>query len=122
MTGAVTADREASLRILVRGPSGQEQSVDTLIDTGFNGYLTLPSPVVAALRLVYHSQTLATLADGQITSLRKFAPSVNWDGLSRDVMVLEADGEPLLGMSLLYGSRVTLDVIDGGSVTVEPLP
>jgi hypothetical protein len=29
---------------------------------------------------------------------------------------------PLIGMSLLYGSRVTLDVVDGGPVTIEPVP
>src|SRR5262249_60579706 len=34
-----------------------------------------------------------------------------WHGRERDVIVLEADGDPLIGMSLLYGSRVTLDVV-----------
>ena len=37
-------------------------------------------------------------------------------------MLLDADGGPLVGMSLLYGSRVTLDVVDGGPITIEPLP
>ena len=32
------------------------------------------------------------------------------------------DGGPLIGIALLYGSRVTLDVVDGGGVTVEELP
>jgi hypothetical protein len=31
-------------------------------------------------------------------------------------------GAPLIGMALLHGNRVTLDVADGGPVTVEALP
>jgi hypothetical protein len=38
------------------------------------------------------------------------------------VLVLAADGGPLVGLSLLYGHRVTLDVVDGGRVSIEALP
>jgi hypothetical protein len=54
--------------------------------------------------------------------LRQLEAVVSWDGQDRNVMVLEANGGPLLGMSLLYGSRVTLDVVDGGPVTIQTLP
>jgi hypothetical protein len=37
-------------------------------------------------------------------------------------MVLEADGGALIGMALLYRSRLTLEVLDGGPVTIELLP
>ena len=37
-------------------------------------------------------------------------------------IVLAADGTPLIGMSLLRGTRVTVEVEDGGLVTIEPLP
>jgi hypothetical protein len=46
---------------------------------------------------------------------------VIWDGQARDVLALAADGCPFLGMSLLYGSVVTLHVVDGGLVTIAPL-
>ncbi len=48
--------------------------------------------------------------------------TVLWDGQPLPVRVVEADGEPLLGMELLQGSRVTLDVRDGGPVTIDALP
>jgi len=35
--------------------------------------------------------------------------------------VLDADGGPLVGRSLLRGSRTRLDVEDGGPVSIEPL-
>ena len=39
-----------------------------------------------------------------------------------DILALQADGGSLLGMSLLHGSRVTLDVVHRGSVSIAPLP
>ncbi len=47
---------------------------------------------------------------------------VLWYGQEREVLVLQADGGPLVGMSLLYGSRVMLEVVDNGDVTIDPLP
>ena len=38
------------------------------------------------------------------------------------VLVLESDSVPLLGMTLLWGSRVTLDASTGGEVAIEELP
>jgi clan AA aspartic protease len=122
ITGVITADREATLRLSAFGPSGQEQEIEATIDTGFNGFLTLPASSVATLGLPYHSQTVATLGDGSHVLLRLYEASVDWEGRARDVLVLEADGGPLVGMDLLYGSRMTLDIVDGGLVTIEPLP
>jgi len=49
--GAVNADREATIRLSVRGPSGQEREVDADIDTGFDGWLSLPPSLIADLGL-----------------------------------------------------------------------
>jgi hypothetical protein len=43
-------------------------------------------------------------------------------GKTRTVAALEADGSPLIGMALLEGSRLSLDVIAGGARTIEELP
>jgi len=36
ITGVVTADREAVIRLSVRGPTDQEHEVEAVIDTGFD--------------------------------------------------------------------------------------
>lgn len=41
------------------------------------------------------------------------------DGQERAVLVLSADGGPLVGMATLYGHDVFLHVVDGGRVTVQ---
>ncbi len=40
--GAVNARSEATIRLPVRAADGREQEIETLLDTGFNGSLTLP--------------------------------------------------------------------------------
>jgi hypothetical protein len=45
----------------------------------------------------------------------------SWHGQQRDVLVAEAEGTPFVGMSLLSGNRLVIDVIDGGGVEIDSL-
>ena len=120
--GTVTSSRQARIRLTVFGAGAQQQDVDALVDTGFNLFLTLPATTIAALALPFALRTQASLADGSLVQLDCYRTTVDWDGQVGAILVVSADGDPLVGMSLLYGSRVTLDVVDGGPVTIEPLP
>jgi len=51
IAGVVTAAGEPVVRVTVRGPSGREQEIETIIDTGFDGSLALPPNVISALGL-----------------------------------------------------------------------
>jgi hypothetical protein len=66
--------------------------------------------------------TEATLADGRDIRLRSWRGTALWHDRPVAVVILEADGEPLMGMNLLQGSRVTLDVQVDGDVTTDELP
>jgi hypothetical protein len=59
---------------------------------------------------------------GQELYEERIRPNVEAEHKGKHLMVLEEAGAPLAGMSLLYGSRVTLQIVDGGDVTIEPLP
>lgn len=120
--GQVTAEREAVVRLTVRGPQGDEAEVETIVDTGFTGSLILPPLLIATLRLIYQNSTPAILADGSVVTCDTYEVTVLWEGQKRLIPVYESPGGALLGMSLLYGSRMTVDIVDGGSVTIEPLP
>lgn len=76
---------------------------------------------MVALGLTYHSQVIAMLADGSSVALRRHEAIVDWNGQARDVLVLETEGGPLVGMSLLYGSRMTLDIVEGGVVMIDTI-
>ena len=47
---------------------------------------------------------------------------VLWNGEERIVQALRTNGKPLVGMALLYGNRLILDVVTDGEVTIEALP
>jgi hypothetical protein len=40
ITGVMTAFRQTIIRLAVRGPEGQEQKVEAVIDKGFDGTCT----------------------------------------------------------------------------------
>ena len=50
--GAVNASLEAVLAVSVTGPGDRAQEVEAVIDTGYNGLLTLPPAAVQQLALL----------------------------------------------------------------------
>jgi clan AA aspartic protease len=122
MTGEVTPDKEAIVRLIVRGPGGQEERVSAVLDTGYTEYLTLPPVTIAALGLLYQYSVPMYLADGSPIRVRVYDAIIVWNGVERSIPVQETDGDVLLGMSLLYGSRLLVDVVDGGQVAIHDIP
>jgi clan AA aspartic protease len=122
MTGVVTANREATIRLVVAGPDQRQEAIEVVIDTGFNGFLTLPSHVVRALNLPFVGNRRAMLGDGRSVVLDLYLATVMWNEEEREVLVLQAEGGPLLGMSLLYGYRVILHVVENGDVIIDTSP
>lgn len=121
ITGGVTARREAIVSIRLRGMDGTELDVEAVLDTGFDDYLTLPAPLIAALSLPQLEAVPITLGDGQVVRVAVHGARVRWNDAWRDIYVQETGGDILLGMNLLLGSLVTLEVTDGGTVTIEAL-
>jgi predicted aspartyl protease len=64
MTGTVNAHREAILRLTICDASGQEHERDGVVDTGFDGWLSLPPDFITILGLRWHRFGRAVLADG----------------------------------------------------------
>lgn len=120
MTGTVNSFREPVVSLTINGPNGQ-QVVDAVIDTGFNGSLTLPPTIIQALQLPFRRRGRAQLGDGSSIVFDIFEATVLWHGQSRRITVDEANTEPLIGTNLLYGDELVINMIDGGAVTIQPL-
>ena len=115
-------NREAIIELEVSGPNQASHRIEAVIDTGFNGSLTLPSQLVTALQLPFAGHRRGTLADGSVIRLDVSLATVVWHGRQKDVLISQAAGAPLIGMSLLEGSRLTMDVVNGGDLTIEESP
>jgi clan AA aspartic protease len=120
--GTVNARLEAVVPLRIRGPSGVESSVDAVVDSGYTGSLTLPAATVAALGLVRLSGGSALLADGSSRPFDIYAAEVEWDGAWRMILVSAVGAEALLGMHLLAGHTLRIDVAPGGIVEISALP
>lgn len=122
IAGVVTADREAIIPVNILGMAGQIQGVDAVIDTGFDGSLSLPPALIAQLGLAWQHVGRALLADGSESIFNIYEATVLWDGLHRDVLVHEADTMPLVGMALLDGFELSIRVRPSGQVAIRQLP
>jgi clan AA aspartic protease len=120
--GVVTSRHEAVVLLRVRGPAGKESDVGVIVDSGFTSSLTLPMAMVTALGLVRQSGSSAVLADGSVSQFDIYAAEIAWDGNWRSVLVSAIGNEPLLGMGLMAGHKLMVDVVPGGSVEISPLP
>ena len=117
--GEVNAHHEAVVRLPLLDSSGQTRDIETVIDTGFNGFLTLPPALVAELGLTRLGQKSLVLANGSRDIFDTYGVTVLWDGQSRFVDADEADAAPLLGMSMLDRHNLNIDVEDGGRVVIQ---
>ena len=122
ITGEVNVHHEATIRLPVRDADGREQEVEAILDTGFNGSLTLPPAVIPALGLPWRSRGLVILANGTADQCDIYVATVIWDGTPRNILVEAAETDPLVGMALLYGHDVRMQVVQGGRVSIEALP
>jgi clan AA aspartic protease len=119
--GVVTDRREAVIRLKVRGPAGQDQEIEAIIDTGFDGWLSLPSSIIVQLGLTWRQRGRALLADGSESVFDIYEATVDWDGEARRIPVDEAETVPLVGMALLEGYELVVQVQRGGNVSVRAL-
>ncbi len=122
MTGTVNADLEALLCLTIWDAGGQAHDVEAVLDTGFNGFLTLPPALIAALGLPWLCRQQGQLADGSFQAFDVHVAALDWDGQSRAVEVEAADTQPLIGMALLQASELRIQVVPSGSMTIASLP
>jgi clan AA aspartic protease len=113
--------REALVTLSLRGSRGRELQVEAVVDTGFSGELLLPRAIVDELELALEGEEQVVLADGSECAVPFFSGVVVWDGTPRQVSVLCAGGDPLLGMSLMWNHLLTMRAAEGGEVTLDPL-
>jgi clan AA aspartic protease len=119
--GVVNSRCEATLPLVVGNSTGQREAINTIVDTGFGGFLSLPYEVIDRLRLPWKTANIATLGDGSQVLFDFYAATVIWDGQYLTIDIAASETEPLVGMAMLYGYRLQVDTIEGGTVKIEAL-
>lgn len=97
-------------------------SVEFIVDTGFDGGLTLPEHLARQLDAGEPEVRLIRLAGGYQQPCSYYdLPLENDDGDEQMVEVLILDGNPLMGNVFLAEMMLSIETTEGGEVTAEPL-
>ncbi len=121
MIAGVFSDREARVPLTVLGPNGKSQGVAAILDTGFSGFLTLPASVIEALELPWLGRGQALVGDGTHQAFDLYVATVVWGDTLRPAQVASTETEPLLGIDMLYGHELRIEVVEDGAVAIEAL-
>jgi clan AA aspartic protease len=117
--GIVNADFEPIIPLSICGSDGKVYTQEAIVDTGFNGWLSLPPDLIAELNLKWKRRGRAILGDGTECVFDVYEAVLVWDGNMLTIPIDEADSEPLVGMSLMEGYQLTVQVFEGGHVELS---
>lgn len=121
---AGSVSRHGALVVPVRAldDKGYVHRFEAIVDTGFEGYLSLLPHQIRDLGLGSPQLTDMVLANDVEIQVNSYEGMVLWRGEQRPVQIIEAEGTPLIGISLLWGSLLTAEITDNGEVAISPLP
>lgn len=117
MTGKVYG-RQPRVTLIFRLPGYPDLELEFVIDTGFDGFLTLPPDAVSALNLTFLNRLFANFANNVDEQIGVHEATILWDGAEQTVEVLATGRRPLLGTALLDGYDVFIPFEDGGVITI----
>jgi clan AA aspartic protease len=119
IAGIVNADFEPIIPLSICASDGKVYTQDAIVDTGFNGWLSLPPDLIAQLNLKWKRRGRAILGDGSECVFNIYEAVLIWDGNFLTIPIDEADSEPLVGMSLMEGYQLMVQVLEGGHVDLS---
>lgn len=112
---------QARMSILLLPPGASGIEIECVIDTGFEGFLTLPPAVIADLDLPYLISINANLADNSSVETNVHLATILWNGTERNVAVLAMGRRPLIGTALMEDYHLSIDFCEGGTVLVDDI-
>ena len=94
--GNVDSELQVIVPLVVRGTQGQELHLKGVVDTGYNGALTLPPHVITYLGLPDMGVISVQLADGSETYSYTHECEIIWEGETLKVILESSPQEPLI--------------------------
>lgn len=118
LTGHIDERNQLWVSITVGGLHSK-QTINALIDTGFNGELLLPLQVAIPLGLQLAGAAPYRLADGSISQQMLFSASIDWGTKRKTAIVNVVNSDtPLIGGGLLHGYVLLVD-FDKKQLTIK---
>lgn len=114
-TGFLDANGDPHIKLVVSGPVTEGTEIDFLIDTGYQGFISLPIVQAFPIGLILSGTVNIVLANGQPQPRLMCLGGVDCDGIREvGLIVIESTGQtPLIGMEFLrrFRKRLVIDPI-----------
>ena len=122
ITGVILTHGSPVIELKVHG-AREEVTVEGILDTGFNGFLCLPTSIAVSLGLELIDTVTSELADGTtVEDELVLAGQAEWDGTLMNIRLTLTDSEDaLIGTAFLTGYRVELDY-STSTIRIEKTP
>ncbi len=112
---------QARVKIVLRLSGNLDIEIECVVDTGFEGFLTLPPSAIEKLGMPYLISISANLADSSNVKTDVHAATIIWKGVERNISVLAMGQRPLIGTALLEDYHLSIDFCDGGIVIIDDI-
>ena len=116
----VISGHKATVAVSFLLPGQPKLTLEFVIDTGYEGALTLPLAAVELLKLPFSHRIVTNLADDSAAPVSVHVATILWDDKEWEVPVLAMGKRPLLGTLLLENHDIALHFTDGGDVEIRP--
>ena len=101
-------------------PGQRGITMEFVIDTGYEGALTLPAAAVELLKLPFSHRIVTNLADDSSAPVSVHVATILWNDAEWEVPLLAMGKRPLLGTLLLENHDIEMHYTDGGDVQIRP--
>jgi clan AA aspartic protease len=92
----------------------ERSTIQTIVDTGYNGELILPENNIQELDLEFVGTIDGELANGEIVEMKLFKGRLQWFGSIEEVAIGSTESEsPLLGTQLLADCELHVNFKEG---------
>lgn len=112
---------QACISIVLYRPNRAEVEIECVVDTGFEGFLTLPTSIILDLGLPYIAPIDANLADNSRITTNVHQGIILWNGVERVIPILAMGRRPLVGTALLEDYHLSIDFCEGGTVLIDEI-
>lgn len=121
ISGTITRELDAIVSIILLDAEGSRPALDFVVDTGFSGAMSMPVSWIKAMNYPWSRSTTSILADGSVIDVDVYEGRILWDNKERAVPIDATEGDLLIGMELLQGFELRIQVVVDGLVTIAPL-
>jgi clan AA aspartic protease len=119
--GIVNEDLEPRVPLAFVSATGSRTEIEMVVDTAFEGFVTLPRHILRNLRRLKRGTVRTVLADDSESRTDYYVCTIIWNGRRRPIQVLMMDGDPLLGTEMMRNYSLSVDFVPGGTVSIRPI-